>query len=43
MMMKRQLLLVLLVLATMLPSGAVLKEENMAQTLSVLCEELSEL
>ena len=41
-MMKRQLLLVLLVLATMLPAGAVLKEENMAQTLSVLCEELSE-
>ena len=40
--MKRQLLLVLLVLATMLPAGAVLKEENMAQTLSVLCEELSE-
>ena len=41
-MIKRQLLLVLLVLATMLPAGAVLKEENMAQTLSVLCEELSE-
>lgn len=41
-MMKRQLLLVLLVLAMMLPAGAVLKEENMAQTLSVLCEELSE-
>ena len=41
-MMKRQLLLVLLLLATMLPAGAVLKEENMAQTLSVLCEELSE-
>ncbi len=41
-MMKRQLLLVLLVLATMLPASAVLKEENMAQTLSVLCEELSE-
>ena len=41
-MIKRQLLLVLLVLATMLPASAVLKEENMAQTLSVLCEELSE-
>ena len=38
----RQILLVLLVLVTVLPASAVLKEENMEQTLSVLCEELSE-
>ena len=32
----------LLVLATVLPAGAVLKESTMEQTLGVLCEELSE-
>ena len=40
--MKKKILLVLLVLATVLPAGAVLKEANMEQTLGVLCEELSE-
>ena len=41
-MMKKYILMALLVLAVALQAGAVLKEENMAQTLSVLCEELSE-
>ena len=40
--MKKYIYVVLLVLATVLPAGAVLKESNMAQTLGVLCEELSE-
>ena len=40
--MKKILLVLLLVLATVLPAGAVLKESNMEQTLGVLCEELSE-
>lgn len=40
--MKKYICVVLLVLATVLPAGAVLKESNMAQTLGVLCEELSE-
>ena len=38
----KKILLVLLVLVAVLPASAVLKEENMEQTLSVLCEELSE-
>ena len=38
----KKILLVLLVLATVLPAGAVLKESNMQQTLGVLCDELSE-
>ena len=38
----KQILMLLLVLSAVLPAGAVLKEENMEQTLSVLCEELSE-
>ena len=38
----KKILLVLLVLVTVLPASAVLKEENMQQTLGVLCEELSE-
>jgi len=38
----KKIILVLLVLVTVLPADAVLKEENMEQTLSVLCEELSE-
>ncbi len=41
-MMKKYILMVLLVLAVALQAGAVLKEENMEQTLGVLCEELSE-
>ena len=40
--MKKDRDVVLLMLATVLPAGAVLKESNMAQTLGVLCEELSE-
>jgi len=40
--MKKCICVVLLVLATVLPAGAVLKESTMQQTLSVLCEELSE-
>ena len=38
----KKILVALLVLATVLPAGAVLKEGNMEQTLGVLCEELSE-
>lgn len=38
----KKILLVMLVLAAVLPAGAVLKEANMEQTLGVLCEELSE-
>ena len=38
----KKILVALLVLATALPAGAVLKEGDMAQTLGVLCEELSE-
>ena len=34
--------MVMVLLATVLPAGAVLKESTMAQTLGVLCEELSE-
>ena len=41
-MMKKYILLVMLVLASALQAGAVLKESNMQQTLGVLCEELSE-
>ena len=40
--MKKYILMALLVLATVLPAGAVLKESTMEQTLGVLCEELSE-
>ena len=40
--MKKYILVVVLVLAVVWPAGAVLKEENMEQTLGVLCEELSE-
>ena len=40
--MMKKILLVMLVLATVLPASAVLKEGNMEQTLGVLCEELSE-
>ena len=35
------MIVTLLLLATVLPAGAVLKERNMQQTLGVLCEELS--
>ena len=38
----KKMILALMVLMTTLPVGAVLKESNMQQTLSVLCEELSE-
>jgi len=38
----KKIFLVIMLLATVLPAGAVLKESNMAQTLGVLCEELSE-
>ncbi len=38
----KKILLALMLLMAVLPAGAVLKEENMAQTLGVLCEELSE-
>ena len=38
----KKILMALLVLATVLPAGAVLKEGTMEQTLGVLCEELSE-
>ena len=38
----KNIIVALLVLATVLPAGAVLKEGNMEQTLGVLCEELSE-
>ena len=38
----KKILVALLVLVTALPASAVLKESNMEQTLSVLCEELSE-
>ena len=38
----KHILIVALLLAAVLPAGAVLKESNMAQTLGVLCEELSE-
>ena len=38
----KKILVALLVLVTVLPASAVLKESNMEQTLSVLCEELSE-
>ena len=37
----KQMIVTLLLLATVLPAGAVLKERNMQQTLGVLCEELS--
>jgi len=40
--MKKYICVMLLALAMALPAGAVLKESNMAQTLGVLCEELSE-
>ena len=40
--MMKKILVALLVLATVLPAGAVLKESSMEQTLGVLCEELSE-
>ncbi|MBR6431771.1 MAG: mechanosensitive ion channel, partial [Muribaculaceae bacterium] len=40
--MRRHIFTVLLVLATVLPAGAVLKEGGMEQTLGVLCEELSD-
>ncbi len=40
--MKKYILVAVLVLATVLPASAVLKESNMKQTLGVLCEELSE-
>ena len=39
--MVKKILMVLVVLATVLPAGAVLKESTMEQTLGVLCEELS--
>ncbi len=42
MMAMKKILLALMLLMAVLPAGAVLKEENMAQTLGVLCEELSE-
>ena len=38
----KKILMTLLVLATVLPAGAVLKEGDMEQTLGVLCEELSD-
>ena len=38
----KKILMALLMLATVLPAGAVLKEGDMEQTLGVLCEELSE-
>ena len=38
----KHILIVALLLAAVQPAGAVLKESNMAQTLGVLCEELSE-
>ena len=38
----KKILLMLLVLATVLSAGAVLKEGSMEQTLSVLCEELTQ-
>ena len=38
----KKILMVLMLLATVLPVGAVLKESTMTQTLGVLCEELSE-
>ena len=38
----KKILMALLVLATVLPAGAVLKEGTIEQTLGVLCEELSE-
>lgn len=38
----KKILVTLVVLVTSLSTGAVLKESNMQQTLSVLCEELSE-
>ena len=38
----KRILLTLLLLTAVLQAGAVLKESNMAQTLGVLCEELSE-
>ena len=38
----KKILLVIMLLATVLPAAAVLKESNMEQTLGVLCEELSE-
>ena len=38
----KKIFMALLVLATVLPAGAVLKEGTMEQTLGVLCEELSE-
>ena len=38
----KKILMALLLLATVLPAGAVLKEGDMEQTLGVLCEELSE-
>ena len=40
--MKKQIWMALLVLATALQAGAVLKENTIQQTLGVLCEELSE-
>ena len=39
--MVKKILMALVVLATVLPAGAVLKESTMEQTLGVLCEELS--
>ena len=42
MMTMKKIILMLVVLATVLPASAVLKESNMEQTLGVLCEELSE-
>ncbi len=42
MLMMKKILMTLVVLVTVLPAGAVLKESNMEQTLGVLCEELSE-
>ncbi len=41
-MMKKYILMALMLLATIVPAGAVLKESNMVQTLGVLCEELSQ-
>ena len=38
----KKILAILVVIMTVLDAGAVLKENNMQQTLSVLCEELSE-
>ena len=40
--MMKKILMALMLLVTVLPAGAVLKESNMEQTLGVLCEELSE-